>query len=293
MVTGGPAGRRRALATALAVAALVACAAPAAPERSADAPSGAVDTASAPDAAPTPVAADASPEAWRVRVLAVRPHDPASFTQGLVFHDGVLYESVGLYGESALLRVDPATGKALQRVDLPADRFGEGLARVGERLVQLTWREGEAYVYDLRTLRRERVHRYPGEGWGLAFDGRRLVLSDGSDRLSWRDPATFAEVDGRRVTLSGAPVERLNELEWAEGALYANVLGEDVVLRLDPASGRVTAVVDAAGLLAPEERRSADVLNGIAHDPARGVFYLTGKLWPKLFEVVFEPAGAD
>ncbi len=224
------------------------------------------------------------------RVVAAYPHDPKAFTQGLLWHGGALYESTGLYGESSLRRVELATGTVQKRVDLPSRLFGEGLALVGDRLVQLTWQEEVALVWDVDTFARRGEHRYSGEGWGLCYDGRRLVMSDGSARLRLRDPQTFAVVGELAVTLDGQAVERLNELECAEGAVYANVLGSDSIVRIDPASGRVGAVVDASALLSPLERGGADVLNGIAYRPETGTFLVTGKLWPRLFEVVFEPA---
>jgi glutaminyl-peptide cyclotransferase len=230
-------------------------------------------------------------EELAVEVLASVPHDPQAFTQGLVWSGGALYESTGRYGESSLRRVDPATGAALARVDLPPDLFGEGLALVpgpGQgRLVQLTWLEGVARVWDAATLEPAGSFRYQGEGWGLCFDGERLVMSDGSDALTLRDPVTFEVTGTLAVTLRGRPLERLNELECAEGWVWANVLGADSIVRIDPASGRVTAFADASGLLTPAEAAAADVLNGIAYDPERRVYHLTGKLWPRRFVVRF------
>jgi glutaminyl-peptide cyclotransferase len=226
-----------------------------------------------------------------VEVVASYPHDPASFTQGLVWSGGALYESTGRYGQSKLLRVDPESGEALARVDLPPGLFGEGLALVPGpgrgRLVQLTWLEGEARVWDAASLEPAGSFRYEGEGWGLCFDGERLVMSDGSDTLTLRDPETFEITGTVAVTLRGERVARLNELECAEGWVWANVLGSDSIVRIDPASGRVTAIVDASGLLTPAEAAEADVLNGIAYDPERKVYHLTGKLWPRRFAVRF------
>jgi glutaminyl-peptide cyclotransferase len=275
---------------------------------SASAPSAAVPSAAAPSATVTsaagtaagapasaPPAAEAArapgaAERLRVKVLSVRPHDPGAYTQGLVWDHGTLYESAGLYGSSSLRQVDPATGEVLRRLDLPPGFFAEGLAQVGRRLVQLTWKEGVAFLYDTRSFERVGELRYEGEGWGLCNDGRRLVMSDGSDRLSFRDPATFALLGGVDVRLDGRPARQLNELECVGGAVYANVWMTDEILRIDPAGGRVTAVIDAGGLLGGAEAAHADVLNGIAYDPVKKTFLLTGKLWPKLFEVVFVPA---
>jgi len=226
----------------------------------------------------------------RPRVLATWPHERSSFTQGLLWHRGTLYESIGLYGKSALRRLELETGAASSERRLAPAFFGEGLALGDGELVQLTWREGVAFRFDPESLAPRGEFHYTGEGWGLAFDGRRYVRSDGSDILRFHDAVSFSETGKLAVTLNGRAADRLNELEWSAGALYANRWQTDEILRIDPASGRVTAVIDASDLLAQEDRAGADVLNGIACDPARGVFYLTGKLWPKLFEVVFEPA---
>ncbi|MDX1644234.1 MAG: glutaminyl-peptide cyclotransferase [Thermoanaerobaculia bacterium] len=224
-----------------------------------------------------------------VRVLGEVPHDPQAFTQGLLWHEGKLYESTGLHGRSTLRRIDPGDGRIEHSVELPEALFGEGLARVGDRLVQLTWRNGEARVYDLSTLELVERQRYSGEGWGLCFDGRELVMSNGSAQLVRRDPTSFAELERIEIRLDGRPVRGLNELECAEGWIYANVWQSDRIVRIDPASGEVMAVVDAAPLrrrlTTPLETDA--VLNGIAYRPDTATFYLTGKLWPVLFEVVF------
>lgn len=232
-----------------------------------------------------PPAGAASPERLVVKVLSVRPHDAGAYTQGLLLHGGSLFESTGLYGRSSLREVTAETGDVKRQVSLPASSFGEGLALVEDRLIQLTWQEGRALVYGLADLRQVGELRYEGEGWGLCWDGHRLVMSDGSDRLTFRDPLTFAVLSEVRVTVAGRPAERLNELECVEGTIYANVWQTDDILRIDPATGKVTAVVDASGLLSPAEGRVAEVLNGIAWDPVRRTFLITGKLWPKMFEV--------
>jgi len=232
-------------------------------------------------------------ERLRVRVRAVRPHDPAAFTQGLLLHQGEMYESTGQYGQSSLRRVDPESGGVLAHVPLAPDLFGEGLALVGERLIQLTWKAGLALAYDRRSLRPLPSFRYAGEGWGLAYDGTALMMSDGSDTLTFRDPTSFEIRKRLRVTLRGRPLTLLNELEWAQGRVFANVWLQDWIARIDPESGRVDGVIDASRLLTEAERSQTDVLNGIAYDRQTGRFLLTGKLWPKLFEVDFVPAGAD
>jgi glutamine cyclotransferase len=247
----------------------------------------------APAAAPAGTAAAGipwkPPEQLKVKVLGSVPHDRGSYTQGLVWSDGALYESAGQYGESDLRQVDPKTGKVLRSVALPDRYFAEGLARVGDRLIQITWHEGVALLYDLATFERRGELPYSGEGWGLCHDGKRLIMSDGSNRLTFRDPATFATTGGVDVTLQGKPVTSLNELECVDGAVYANIYGTQQIVRMDPETGRVTAVIDASGLLTREDvAGGAEVMNGIAYKPETKTFLLTGKLWPKMFEVVFE-----
>lgn len=231
------------------------------------------------------------PERLKVQIVSIRFHDPESYTQGLLWHEGSLYESAGHYGRSSLREVDPATGVVKRRLNLPPEYFAEGLARVGEHLILLTWQEGTALVYRLSDFGKVKELGYTGEGWGLCYDGRRLVMSDGSDRLTFRDPETFASLGQVRVTRAGQPAERLNELECVDGQIWANVWMNDEILRIDPGTGEVTAVVDASGLLTPQEYAAgAEVLNGIAWLPDSKTFLLTGKLWPKAFEVRFVPA---
>lgn len=233
----------------------------------------------------------AEPERLGVRVVAEYPHDPDSFTQGLLVHDGSVYESTGRYGHSRVLRIEPESGRVLAQRELPARLFGEGLALAGDRLVQITWLEGVALLWEPGTLEPLGELSYRGEGWGLASDGERLILSDGGSALSFRDPETLEETGRVDVTLEGAPLSRLNELEWVDGALWANVWGSSSVVRIDPASGEVTAVADLSSLLGrlpAEEAAEIDVLNGIAWWPERESFLVTGKLWPRMFEVVFE-----
>jgi glutaminyl-peptide cyclotransferase len=241
-------------------------------------------------AAPSPAAAAKAPERLALKVLEVRPHDPEAFTQGLLLDHGTMFESTGLNGKSSLREVDPKTGTVKRKVDVPRQLFAEGLALVGDRLIQLTWQEGKALVYDRASFRKTGELAYQGEGWGLCWDGTRLVMSDGSDRLTFRDPKTFAVLGSVAVTVGGRPAYQLNELECVDGVVYANVWQTDDILRIDPRDGRVTAVVDASGLLTREERLKTDVLNGIAWDPESRTFLLTGKLWPKLFQVRLVPA---
>ncbi len=234
---------------------------------------------------PFAAAQSAAPERLAPEVLSVRPHDADAFTQGLLFFDGSLFESVGRYGQSSLREVDPRTGGVLRRVAVPDEFFAEGLARVGDRLIQLTWREGTAFVYELETLRRVGSFRYEGEGWGLCYDGSRLYMSDGSATLTVRDPRTFTVIGRVPVNLDGSPVPLLNELECVRGAVYANVWQTNALVEIDKTSGAVRNVIDASGLLTDAEAVPADVLNGIAYNRKQDTFLLTGKLWPKLFEV--------
>ncbi|MEL6149784.1 MAG: glutaminyl-peptide cyclotransferase [Chloroflexota bacterium] len=240
-------------------------------------------------------------EVLTVEVLAEYPHDTTSFTQGLLLHtDGLLYESGGQYGQSTLRAVERETGEVLRRFDLPEQFFAEGLALVDNRLIQLTWRENTAIVYEVEagaeddTFEPLGTFQYNGQGWGLCYDGDVLYHSNGSNAITVRDPETFEQVGSYRVTLYGAFVDQLNELECVDDDIYANVWNSDTILRFDSTTGVVNAVIDGAGLLTPEERAvagSGGVLNGIAYDPENDVFLITGKYWPTMFEVNFIPAG--
>jgi glutamine cyclotransferase len=231
-----------------------------------------------------------STEELRVRVLRTLPHDRRAFTQGLLIFEGKVYESTGLLHESTVRRVDPDSGTVEARVALDPDLFGEGLARVGGHLVQLTWKNGRAIYWSLSTLMKEREVPYEGEGWGLCYDGRRLVMSDGSDKLFFRDPESFAKTGEVSVRRAGAPVLNLNELECVDGVVYANIWQDTHIVRIDPATGEVTGWIDASNLLSPDDRAGADVLNGIAAIPGSRNFLITGKLWPHAFEVELVPA---
>ena len=237
-----------------------------------------------------PAAAQSAPvlRSLAVQVHRALPHDTSAYTQGLLWWDGKLYESTGQYGTSDLRRLDPATGAVEQRVDIEAAYFGEGLARVGDELIMLTWKAQRAFVFGLERFDRRQTFRYRGDGWGLCNDGRRLIMSNGSNRLTFRDLRTFEPVGEVAVTLRGLPLMQLNELECVGDAVYANVYQTDYLVRIDPSSGRVTHQIDASGLLTPAEARRADVLNGIAFDPGTEHFYITGKLWPTMYEVTFE-----
>ena len=212
-------------------------------------------------------------------------HDPAMYTEGLEIHDGVLYESSGLVGQSRVRASALSSTAMLREVTLPAPLFGEGLTVTGAGLWQLTWTNGVAIERDPATLAQRRAVTYPGQGWGLCHDEHRLVMSDGSDRLTFRDPVTFAALGQVRVRLDGEPVRSLNELECTAGVVWANVFQTDRIMRIDPSTGTVTGVVDASGLFSPQG--SGDVLNGIAAIPGTDQFLITGKHWPSLFRVRF------
>lgn len=214
------------------------------------------------------------------------PHQRKAFTQGLVFLDGALLESTGLKGQSSLRRVDLQTGNVLQRAEVAPEYFAEGLAAVGGKLFQLTWQNHKCFVYDLHSLHLEKEFAYDGEGWGLTTDGHRLIMSDGTDQIRFIDPRTFKEDRRIAVKAHGQPVYRLNELEYVEGEIYANVWGTDQVVRIDPATGEVVSLIDFTGLLPKQDRdENTDVLNGIAYDPGGHRLFVTGKCWPTLFEV--------
>ena len=232
-----------------------------------------------------------SPSQLAIEELERLPHDSDAFTQGLLLEGGMLYESTGLYGRSSLREVDPRSGEVVRIRHLDDSLFGEGLALVGDRLIQLTWRAGTALVYELETFEQVGSFRYQGEGWGLCFDGDVLWMSDGTSTLFARDPATFEVRDRLSVTLEGEPLARLNELECVGPHVYANVWQTDNLVRIDKESGRVDAVIDASTLLSPQLRAVLPpdaVLNGIAFDPDNERFLITGKLWPAIYVVRFE-----
>lgn len=235
---------------------------------------------------------DPEPESLTVRVLSSFPHDRGAFTQGLLWHEGKLFESTGLNGSSSLRQVNMRTGVVERKVDLEDRFFGEGLTLIGDRLIQLTFRNETALVWNLGSFERVGQYEYQGEGWGLCYDGQRLIMTDGSSQLSFRDPASFELLGRVNVLMNGDPVVRLNELECVDGQVYANIWMTDTIVRIDPAFGEVTARIDASGLLSAEEKPGSDVLNGIAYLPESKTFLITGKLWPRLFEVEFVSAGS-
>lgn len=227
---------------------------------------------------PTPVPALKAPALYTYQVVATYPHDPKAFTQGLVWDNGVLYESTGLKGQSSLRRVDLKTGRVLQRRVVNSRYFAEGLALLNNQLIQLTWQEKTGFVYDRRTFRQVRTFRYETEGWGLTHDGKQLIMSDGSATLRYLDPKTFAVVRTITVNENGRPISQLNELEYVKGEIFANVWQTNLVAQIDPATGRVVGWIDLSTLLSESERAKTDVLNGIAYDPKGDRLFVTGKL---------------
>lgn len=222
-------------------------------------------------------------------VVRAYPHDPDAFTQGLVYLDGFFYESTGLNGKSSLRRVRPETGEVVQQIDVARRYFAEGLAHWNGRLVQLTWDTKVGFVYDRASFRQLRTFPYPGEGWGLTQDGRRLIMSDGTSFLRFLDPDRLVEIGRVEVQSVAGPVNHLNELEVVGGEVFANVWLTDRVARIDPESGRVTGWIDLQGLRPTSDATGNAVLNGIAYDAAGDRLFVTGKLWPQVYEIRLRP----
>lgn len=225
---------------------------------------------------------------YRFVVKNTYPHDSQAYTQGLSYRDGYLYETTGMNGRSSVRKVELATGKVLKKKDMPPEFFGEGSAVVGNEIIGLTWTTHVGFVYDLKNFTLKRRFNYAGEGWGLASDGERVYMSDGSASIRVLDAKTLREVRRFQVTADGKPISNLNELEVVEGQLFSNIWGTDVIARIDPGTGKVVGWIDLAGLLPPHQRGTDNidaVLNGIAYDSKRRRLFVTGKLWPKLFEI--------
>ncbi len=218
-------------------------------------------------------------------VVHTYPHDPGAFTQGLFYLNGFLYEGTGLPGESSIRKVRLETGEVLQKRDVPDPYFGEGIIAWKDRLLELTWQAQAGFIYDLGSFAPQGEFRYPGEGWGLTQDGKRIIMSDGSPELRFWDPETLKELGRITVTDEGRPVSDLNELEWVKGEIYANIWQTNRIARIDPKTGKVVGWIDLTGLLSPAESQDVDVLNGIAYDAEHDRLFVTGKLWPKLFEI--------
>jgi glutamine cyclotransferase len=226
-------------------------------------------------------------------VVNVFPHDPNAFTQGLLVHEGALIESTGLTGMSTLRRVELRTGRILQVTRVPAPHFAEGITILNGRIYQLTWQGQKGFIYDVKTLAKTGEFVYEGEGWGLASDGKSLLLSDGTNVIRFLDPATFRVTRTLHVTRAGKPLARLNELELVKGEIFANVWMAKGIARIDPNSGKVTGWIDLTALANTVGTNSPDaVLNGIAYDAAADRLFVTGKLWPKLYEIRLRPAAS-
>jgi len=226
---------------------------------------------------------------YTIEVVKEYPHDTHSYTQGLFFQDGELFESTGQYGESTFRKVELGTGKALKRLDFARKYFVEGSVVLGDKLYILTWTNKIAFVYNAETLEYESAYSYPREGWGLTTDGKSLIASDGSSKLYFLSPE-FKLEKTLNVTLNGRPLRLLNELEWIDSKIWANVYTTDMIVVIDPADGKVEKVIDCSGLLPDKLRtRRTDVLNGIAYNPENGKTYLTGKYWPRLYEIRLKP----
>lgn len=223
---------------------------------------------------------------YTFKIVKVYPHDKEAFTQGLMYADGVIYEGTGQRGESSIRKVSLETGEVIQKRDLPAELFGEGITLVDDHLIQLTWTSQVGFVYDKNSLQQVAQFRYLTEGWGLTYDGKRLIMSDGTATLQMLDPKTYEYTGYIAVKAGRTPVEHLNELEFVDGEIFANVWPGNRIARIDPETGSVVGWIDGSGLLAPEDYRdTVDVLNGIAWDARSKRLFVTGKLWPKLFEV--------
>ena len=237
------------------------------------------------------VMASRRPVRYTHQVVKTYPHNNDAYTQGLLWHNGYLYESTGLEGHSSLRRVELKTGHPIVTSLLDANLFGEGLALLNGKLYQITWQNNKAFVYDVNTFEKCGEFDYPGEGWGLTTDGKYLYMSDGSEKIYVVDPATFRRLRTIEVYSDESKVELINEMEWIKGEIWANIYTTDTIVRIDPETGAVNGVIDMSGLLDRKDiTPSTDVLNGIAYDEASGRTYVTGKNWNKLFEIVVTPA---
>jgi glutaminyl-peptide cyclotransferase len=239
---------------------------------------------------PSPSPTTAAISYYGYEVVHVYPHDPGAFTEGLVYQDGVLYEGTGRVGHSSLRKVELETGKVLQKIDLATPYYGEGIAIYGQEIVQLTWQQHVGFVYDEGSFATLREFDYPTEGWGITYDGKRLIMSDGTSTLHFLDTETFKEIGSVQVFDDGGPVVNLNELEYVNGEIYANVWLTDRIAIIDPQTGRVLGWIDLTGLLsAADLSQPVNVLNGIAYDAEHNRLFVTGKLWPKLFAIKLVP----
>ena len=232
-----------------------------------------------------------TPRFYTFKIINTFPHDENAFTQGFLISDGFFYESTGRYGASSLRRVDPLSGKVIKIHELSDRFFGEGLTLVGDELIQLTWRSRVGFAYDKETFALQQEFDYQTQGWGITYDGKQLIMSDGTATLYFLDPETFKKINQIEVfDEDGSPVSRLNELEFIKGDIYANIWGSDHIVRINSQTGSVVAWIDLTGLLPPEDSTGpVDVLNGIAYDVKNDRIFVTGKLWPKVFEIELIP----
>jgi glutaminyl-peptide cyclotransferase len=221
---------------------------------------------------------------YAVAVTATHPHDPQAFTEGLFFQDGVLYEGTGEVGTSAVRKVKPETGEVLQQVELPAPYFGEGIVAFKDKLYQVTWQDKTGFTYNLKDFALGDTFSYTGEGWGMTHDGKNIILSDGTPVLRFLDPKTMQPVSTLKVTANNCPVDELNELEWVDGEIWANIWKTNLIARIDPATGKVKSFLDVSAL-GPRNRDIDDVPNGIAYDAQSKRTFVVGKRWPQLYEV--------
>lgn len=234
----------------------------------------------------TRIGASGKPQKYGYEVIKVYPHDPDAFTQGLIFRDGKLLESTGEEGRSSLRSVDLDSGEVLKKVDLAPQYFGEGLTVLNGKIFQLTWQHHVGFIYDYQSFERLGEFNYEGEGWGLTTDGQALILSDGSARLRFIDPGSFRVIKTIAVTYNGESVRQLNELEFVNGEIFANIWHDSRIIVINPQNGVVTAWIDCSPLVSQSGAHDEEaVLNGIAYDEATGRMFVTGKLWPKLFEI--------
>lgn len=235
-------------------------------------------------------ASTASAPQYTYKIVKVFPHDPGAYTQGLVYKEGFLYEGTGLNGRSSVRKVHLESGEVLQRVDLPPEFFGEGIALLGGKIFQLTWKSGIGFIYNARDFHLLRKFSYPGEGWGLTTDGRILYMSDGTPEIRLLNPETLKEIRRIKVHDEASEISELNELEFVNGEIFANIWQTDRIARISPRTGKVVGWVDLSGILSPMYRRTTDaVLNGIAYDAQGKRLFVTGKLWPNIFEIRLIP----
>jgi glutaminyl-peptide cyclotransferase len=233
------------------------------------------------------VASQASVPIYDVDIVHTYPHDASAFTEGLFYLNGFLYESTGLEQHSSIRKVRIETGEVVQKIDIPAQYFGEGIVNWHSHLISLTWKSQVGFVFDLNTLKLQKQFHYEGEGWALTRNDRQIIMSDGTSALRFLDPNTLRETSRLQVTLDGKPLSNVNELEWVNGEIYANVWQTNWIVRIDPGSGQVVGLINLTGLLKRSDivEGQTDVLNGIAYDAKRDRLFVTGKNWPKLFEI--------